>query len=143
MAGGKTAPALAEGGRPRPAAFADSGDTVVFETWDCYKGQLLEEGKGFEDIDRRLANSGNGPPVCAGAMPGDCRKAEILELPMEPVFSQPPGLSPLDAGLCLDMAGNLAVCQMVKTYKTVRMEVGKEVLREKGGGIFGLAERKP
>lgn len=43
------------------------------------------------------------------------------------------GRSPLDAGLCLDMAGNLAVCQMVKTYKTVRMEVGKEVLREMEG----------
>lgn len=73
------------------------------------------------------------PCLCGGPCRGDCRKAEILELPMEPVFSQPPGLSPLDAGLCLDMAGNLAVCQMVKTYKTVRMEVGKEVLREMGG----------
>ena len=47
------------------------------------------------------------------------------------------GLSPLDAGMYIDMFGNLVVCQIVNPYKTVRLEMPKWPLEQKGFYGFG------
>ena len=44
-----------------PAASARPGDVVVFETYDCFQGQMLPEGATYADYDRSLANPATGP----------------------------------------------------------------------------------
>ncbi len=68
-----------------PAAFAQPGDTVVFETYDCYMGQLLREGSAFADVDRSLGNPATGPLYVEGALPGDVLKVEIRTIDLDPV----------------------------------------------------------
>lgn len=40
------------------------------------------------------------------------------------------GLSAIDAGMLMDMAGDLRICQIVNPYKTVRMEIPKIYLKK-------------
>ena len=47
------------------------------------------------------------------------------------------GLSPMDAGMYIDMFGSLVVCQIVNPYKTVRLEMPKWPLEQKGFYGFG------
>lgn len=69
----------------KPAAFADPGQCVELETYDCYQGALLEEGKTFRDFDRRFGNPATGPVYVNHAMPGDTLKIEIQKLRLGPV----------------------------------------------------------
>lgn len=69
----------------RPAAKVESGETVVFETYDCYQGQLLPERNTFRDFDRKYGNPATGPVYVNGAMPGDMLKISIEKLQMGPV----------------------------------------------------------
>ncbi len=68
-----------------PAAKVDAGETVVFETYDCYQGQLLPEGNTFKDVDRRFGNPATGPVYVNGAKPGDVLKISIEKLNLGPV----------------------------------------------------------
>ena len=68
-----------------PVCRAASGDTVTFETYDCFKGQLLPENTTFADIDRKLANPATGPLYVEGAGKGDVLKVEILDIRLDPV----------------------------------------------------------
>lgn len=68
-----------------PAALAQPGDTVIFETYDCYMGQLLSEDSAFADLDRSLGNPATGPLFIEGACPGDVLKVEICCIELDPV----------------------------------------------------------
>ncbi len=68
----------------KPAAFAEPGQCVEFETYDCYQG-MLKEGSTFRDFDRRFGNPATGPLYIKGAMPGDTLKIEIWKLEVGPV----------------------------------------------------------
>lgn len=68
-----------------PVLTVESGETVVFETYDCYQGQLLPEGNTFKDVDRRFGNPATGPVYVNGAMPGDVLKISIEKLALGPV----------------------------------------------------------
>ncbi len=68
-----------------PAAVVESGEVVVFETYDCYQGQLLPEENTFEDVDRRFGNPATGPVYVNGAMPGDMLKISIEKLDLGPI----------------------------------------------------------
>ena len=69
----------------QPVLAVESGETIVFETYDCYQGQLLPEGTTFEDVDRRFTNPATGPVFVNGAMPGDVLKIKIEKLDLGPV----------------------------------------------------------
>ena len=69
----------------KPVLTVDSGETVVFETYDCYQGQLLPEGNTFKDVDRRFGNPATGPVYVNGAKPGDVLKISIEKLQLGPV----------------------------------------------------------
>ncbi|NBH72111.1 acetamidase [Clostridiaceae bacterium] len=69
----------------KPAAFAEPGQCVEFETYDCYQGVMLREGSSFGDFDRRFGNPATGPLYVRGAMPGDTLKIEIQKLEVGPV----------------------------------------------------------
>lgn len=67
-------------GLDQPAGYMNSGEQVVLETYDCYQGQLLEEGSTFATLDRSLGNPATGPVYVNGAEPGDVLKITIEKL---------------------------------------------------------------
>ena len=69
----------------RPVLSIDSGETVVFETYDCYQGQLLPEGTTFQDVDRRFTNPATGPVYVNDAKPGDVLKITIQKMELGPI----------------------------------------------------------
>lgn len=69
----------------KPVAFAEPGQCVEIETYDCYQGVMLPEKSTFRDFDRRFGNPATGPVYVRGAMPGDTLKIEIQKLELGPV----------------------------------------------------------
>ena len=68
-----------------PVGRARSGETVTFETYDCYKGQLLPGDTTFADLDRSLENPATGPLFVEEAAPGDVLRVDILDISLDPV----------------------------------------------------------
>ena len=62
-----------------PVATCQSGDTVIFETRDCYDDRLRGDGYVHEP-EKALENPATGPLFVEGAEPGDVLKVEILEI---------------------------------------------------------------
>lgn len=68
-----------------PCAHAAAGETVVFETYDCFTNQFLPEEATFENVIRKPGNPATGPLYVEGAAPGDMLKIEILDILPGPV----------------------------------------------------------
>jgi amidase len=63
-----------------PVLEVEPGDTVVFETNDCFTGQIRSEDDLVTEIDLQRINGATGPVAVKGAEPGDSLVAEILEV---------------------------------------------------------------
>ncbi len=63
-----------------PAAGCSSGDTVVFETRDCYDDGVVCEERPLGDKEDALENPATGPLYVREALPGDVLKVEILDI---------------------------------------------------------------
>jgi amidase len=63
-----------------PVLEVDPGDTVTFETNDCFTGQIQSEDDLVTEIDLERINSATGPVAVRGAEPGDSLVAEILDV---------------------------------------------------------------
>lgn len=63
-----------------PAAYCESGDCVIFETNDCFGGQIQKETDRMGTIDWSKINPATGPLYIHGAEPGDVLKVEIREI---------------------------------------------------------------
>ena len=63
-----------------PVETALSGETVCFQTRDCYNGQIDTDGKDFAQVDLTWCNPVTGPLYVEGAQPGDVLKVEILDI---------------------------------------------------------------
>jgi amidase len=71
-----------------PVLEVDPGETVTFETNDCFTGQITSEDDLVTGIDFERVNSATGPVAVRGAEPGDSLVAEILEVkPIEVGFA--------------------------------------------------------
>ena len=71
-----------------PVLEIDPGETVTFETNDCFTGQITSEHDLVTGIDFERVNSATGPVAVRGAEPGDSLVAEILEVrPVEVGFA--------------------------------------------------------
>lgn len=68
-----------------PCARAKSGETVVFETYDCFTNQFLPEEATFANVVLKPGNPATGPLFVEGAAPGDMLRVEILDLKLGPV----------------------------------------------------------
>lgn len=66
-----------------PAAHAKSGDTVRFETLDCFGGQIQNEKQLLGGLDWGNINPATGPLFIEDAMPGDILKVEIIEIELD------------------------------------------------------------
>lgn len=60
-----------------------SGSTVVFQTLDCYEGNIKSEKDLFQQLDYSKINPATGPLYIDGAEPGDILKVEILNIKLE------------------------------------------------------------
>src|ERR671930_2678960 len=63
-----------------PVLEIEPGDTVTFETNDCFTGQIRSEDDLVTEIDLERINSATGPVAVKGAEPGDSLVAEIVEV---------------------------------------------------------------
>ena len=66
-----------------PVATAKSGDTVCFETLDCFGCQLKSEDQLLGGLDWSNINPATGPLFVEGAEPGDVLKVEILKIELD------------------------------------------------------------
>jgi amidase len=63
-----------------PVLEVEPGDTVTFETNDCFTGQIQSEDDLVTEIDLERINSATGPVAVRGAEPGDSLVVEILDV---------------------------------------------------------------
>jgi amidase len=71
-----------------PVLEIDPGETVTFETNDCFTGQIRSEADLVTEIDFDQVNSATGPVSVRGAEPGDSLVVEILDVrPVEVGFA--------------------------------------------------------
>src|SRR5437764_7837800 len=63
-----------------PVLEVEPGETVVFETNDCFTGQIRSEDDLVTEIDMGRINGATGPVAVKGAEPGDSLVAEILDV---------------------------------------------------------------
>jgi amidase len=71
-----------------PVLEVEPGETVTFETNDCFTGQITSEDDLVTEIDFGRVNSATGPVAVKGAEPGDSLVAEILDVrPVEVGFA--------------------------------------------------------
>jgi amidase len=63
-----------------PVLEVELGDTVTFETNDCFTGQIRTEDDLVTEIDLSRINSATGPVAVKGAEPGDSLVVEILDV---------------------------------------------------------------
>lgn len=68
-----------------PCGRIRAGETVTFETYDCFTNQFLPEEATFENVVRKPGNPATGPLFIEGAMPGDMLKIDILDIVLGPV----------------------------------------------------------
>ena len=76
-----------------PAAKAADGETLIFETADCFGGQIVCETDRMGTLDWSRINPATGPVYIEGAEPGDTLKVEILsiELASQAAMVEAPG----------------------------------------------------
>lgn len=63
-----------------PAGTVKSGNTAVFETQDCFGGQIGEESRHMGSIDWNNINPATGPLYVEDAAPGDVLKVEVRKI---------------------------------------------------------------
>lgn len=64
----------------KPVAYCESGEIVIFETNDCFGGQIQKESDRMGTIDWSKINPATGPLYVHGAEPGDVLKVEIKKI---------------------------------------------------------------
>ena len=100
-----------------PAAHAGSGDTVRFETLDCFGCQIRSESQLLEKLDWSNINPATGPLFIEGALPGDVLKVEILEIELD------------DHGVMCDGPGHGVTGRAVTQESTKILPVADGIIR--------------
>ena len=68
-----------------PALTIASGETLRFETLDCFSNQVTDAAVGLDALDWTQINPATGPVAVADAEPGDALKITILDIEPGPV----------------------------------------------------------
>jgi amidase len=67
----------------KPATRVRSGEEVIFETHDCFQGQIRSERDLVAALDWERTNPATGPVYIEGATPGDVLRIDILDIEVE------------------------------------------------------------
>lgn len=93
------------------ASYCQSGDTVVFETLDCFSNRLLPESAVFGIDNPRYSNPATGPLYVEGAEVGDTLKVEIVDIMLG------------ELGIFVSGPMNAIFDQTLETFKISRIKV--------------------
>lgn len=63
-----------------PVLTVNSGDDIVFETFDCFTNQITEDDGSFEKLDWDRINPATGPVFVEGAEVGDTLLVSIKKI---------------------------------------------------------------
>ena len=63
-----------------PVLTAESGDTLIYHTLDCFGGQITSEEQTVDELDWSVMNPACGPVYINGAEPGDVLKVSIQSI---------------------------------------------------------------
>lgn len=66
-----------------PVETIDSGETVVFRTYDCFSNSIQKEEQLFSSVGWDLINPATGPLYVNGAKSGDILKVEVLDIKVD------------------------------------------------------------
>lgn len=118
-----------------PAQFADSGETVVFETLDCFSGTIQSNDDTMSDIDFSKVNPATGPLYVNGAEVGDTLKVTINRITVEDqgVVMTAPGLGLLADGIESEETFIAEVTEDATLYQGFEIPLCKMV------GVIGTA----
>jgi len=118
-----------------PVLTVESGTTVVFETQDCFSGEVQSEEDTISDIDFSKVNPATGPLYVNGANPGDTLKVKINRIDIEDEGSvlAAPGLGMLADGIEKEETAMGQVTDTGTHYK------GYEIPLTKMIGVIGTA----
>ena len=100
-----------------PVATANSGDTVCFETLDCFGCQLQSENDLLGGLDWSNINPATGPLYIEGAEAGDVLKVEILKIELD------------DHGVMVDAPGEGVTGMAVKNETTKILPVSDGMVK--------------
>jgi amidase len=119
-----------------PVLEIEPGDTVVFETNDCFTGQIRSEDDLVTEIDLSRINSATGPVAVRGAEPGDSLVVEILDVsPIEwGVATLIPGF-----GQLIDQVGSPVTRLFEVRDGTIRMNDRVSFPAKPMVGVVGVA----
>src|SRR5699024_11938317 len=67
----------------KEVARAASGDTVIFESFDCFSNKITNEQQKFSSVGTDNINPATGPLFIEVAKLGDTLKVEILNIEIE------------------------------------------------------------
>ncbi len=105
----------------KPAAHANSGDTVVFVTKDCFGGQIQSQDQVMDSLDWSNINPATGPLFVKDAKEGDVLKVEILDIEIA------------DKGVMIDGGGEGVMGKLIKeaTTKILPIQNGNVIFNDK------------
>jgi len=67
----------------KEVARAESGETIVFDAYDCFSNEITSEEHKFSSVGWESINPATGPLYVENAEPGDTLKVEILDIEVE------------------------------------------------------------
>lgn len=105
----------------KPAARVKNGETIRFETLDCFGCQIVSESQLLGGIDWSNINPATGPAYVEDAMPGDVLKVEIIDTQIA------------DHGVITDAPNEGIIGQVLtqETTKIIPIVDGKAIFNEK------------
>lgn len=118
-----------------PVLTVESGTTVVFETQDCFSGEVQSENDTVSDIDFSKVNPATGPLYIEGAEVGDTLKVTLNRMEIDDKGSvlTAPGLGMLADGIEKEETAMGEITEEGTLYKGFNIPLTKMV------GVIGTA----
>lgn len=118
-----------------PVLTVESGTTVVFETQDCFSGEVQSEKDTVSDIDFSKVNPATGPLYVEGAEVGDTLKVTLNRMEIDDKGSvlTAPGLGMLADGIEKEETAMGEISEEGTLYKGFNIPLTKMV------GVIGTA----
>lgn len=118
-----------------PVETAQNGETVIFETMDCFSGTVQSEDDTMSDIDFSKVNPATGPLYVHGADVGDTLKVTINRITLDDqgAVLTAPGLGLLADGIEAEETAIAKVTDEATHYKGFDIPLRKMV------GVIGTA----
>ena len=119
----------------KAAVSVDSGTTVVFETLDCFSGEVQSENDTVSDIDFSKVNPATGPLYVNDAKVGDTLKVTIKRIAIDNkgAVLTAPGLGLLSEGIEKEETAIAEITDDATVYEGFNIPLTKMV------GVIGTA----